>query len=108
MNNNSIRLQVDTQEEVTDIATAMVFGYRNKVGVFAFAKSEIDKSELVIPKYRPLEAEQKTPSQRLRSVLYRLWEQDGKKDLFGVGCDSDTHYKQMMDKLTNFYKEKLD
>ena len=108
MGSGSIRLQVDTQEDVSPVAQVKIFTYYNKLGVFAFSKSNIDKDELIIPDYNPVEKESKTPSQRQRNVIYLLWKQGGKRDLYGQECDSDTYYKQYMDKIINHLKEKLD
>lgn len=44
---------------------------------------------------------QKTPSQRLRHVIYRLWQQEGKGD-------SDTFYKEKMNEIIESIKAKLD
>lgn len=46
--------------------------------------------------------ESKTPSQRLRGVLYRLWEQEGKKGTFNE------FYRARMEKLIDWHKAKLD
>jgi len=43
----------------------------------------------------------KTPSQRLRAVLYVLWEQKGKKGLF------EQYYNEKMDTLIDLIKKKL-
>jgi uncharacterized protein YeaO (DUF488 family) len=45
----------------------------------------------------------KTPSQRLRGTLYRNWEQDNK----GY-TEFKEYYKAMMEKIIQFYKNKLD
>lgn len=110
MSNDSVRLQVDTQENLTPQAQAMIFGYKGKLGVFAFAHSEIElkKEDLDVPKYTASEDEKKTPSQRLRAVLYLLWKQRGKKDLFNNECDSETYYRQEYEKIIEHYKSKLD
>jgi hypothetical protein len=107
MSHDSLRLQVDTQESLTAVAQAMVFGFKGKPGVFAFAKSEIKESDLIVPDYKPNEDELKSPSQRLRGVFYLLWQQRGKKDKFTNLCDSDTYYRQMMEEVIEFYKSKL-
>lgn len=44
----------------------------------------------------------KSQSQRLRSVLYVLWEQQGKPDIF------DIVYHKEMDKIIEHYKNKLE
>lgn len=48
----------------------------------------------------PVEDGQKTPSQRLRAVIWRIWEANGSKG------DFDTHYRQVMNNLTEQLKEK--
>jgi len=47
------------------------------------------------------EIETKTPSNRLRNVLYVLWEQEGGKG------DFDDFYKRQMEKVIDAYKGKL-
>jgi hypothetical protein len=44
----------------------------------------------------------KTPSQRLRSVLYVFWEQSGKKGSF------EDYYRVQIEKLIEYIKEKLE
>lgn len=46
--------------------------------------------------------ESKKPSQRLRAVLYRVWEQNGK-----IGT-SEAHYREQMEKIISHLKSKLD
>ena len=46
--------------------------------------------------------EQKTPSQRLRAVLYVLWEQGGGKG------DSNDFYRKYMEKIIGTIKDKLE
>ncbi len=50
-----------------------------------------------------LEDTSKTPSKRLRSVLYRLWEQDSKLD-----TDFKSFYKTRMEKMIEQIKNRLD
>lgn len=45
----------------------------------------------------------KSPSKRLKSVFYLLWKQDNE----GYE-DSELYYRNKMEKLIDFYKEKLD
>jgi hypothetical protein len=79
---------------------------RGKHGQVAFitketplVDSEID--QLDVPDVTPEFAGEKSPSQRLRSVLYRLWEQKGEKRDFEV------FYRTVMDRIIEQYKEKL-
>ena len=108
MRNDAIRLQVDTQEDITPVAHAMIFGFKGKPGVFAFAKSNIAESELILPEYTPRPEETKTPAQRLRGTLFRVWEQRGKKDRFNKECDSETFYNQEMERVIESYKKLLE
>lgn len=56
-----------------------------------------------VPVYKiDREIEGKTPGQRLRAVLYVLWEQSGSKD------DFDGFYKTNMGKIIDKIKEQLD
>lgn len=45
---------------------------------------------------------QKTQAQRLRAVIYRLWEQKGKKG------DSESYYRSIMESLIEQVKERLE
>lgn len=107
MHGDSLRLQVDTQEGLTPLVQAQIFAYYNKLGNFAFSKAKIKADELIIPEYKPNPEETKSKSQRLRAVFFRLWEQNGKKDIYGNECGSDLYYEQMMEKLIENYKKKL-
>ena len=60
--------------------------------------SEPDAPPLKVDK----ELNQKTPSQRLRWVLFRLWEQEGNQG------DFEAYYRTKMEGLIDFLKRKLD
>lgn len=68
------------------------------------AAAEGDATEADIPDYKPDSGVgEKSPAQRLRGVLYRLWEQQGKPD------DSfNVWYMRVMERLIDGYKAKLD
>jgi hypothetical protein len=56
---------------------------------------------------------QKTPSQRLRSVMYILWEQNAPKQLNPdtgdlENVEFDLFYKRELNKIIDHYKTKLD
>jgi len=108
MNHDSLRLQVDTQENITPVAQAMIFGYKGKIGVFAFSKSEIKEEELIIPNFKPSEEDKKSPSQRLRGVLYKVWEHRGKQDRYKNKCDFEIFYRQEMEHIMDEYKKVLE
>ena len=65
-----------------------------------FVKSELDTLDSIEVDYNDTG---KTPSQRLRGVLYRNYEKEPE------GFDSfTTYYQHHMEKITNHYKTKLD
>lgn len=76
-----------------------LMGYYQSFGYLMFAPQELTEED--IPD-EPLEIyEDKTPSQRLRGVIYRLWEKNGSPG------DSETYYRQKMEQITNQLKAKL-
>jgi len=48
-------------------------------------------------------SDQKTPSQRLRWVLYKVWEQDHKEEFKTFTM----YYNHILEQLINMYKDKL-
>src|SRR5690242_17700980 len=82
----SVRLTVDTQENLTPETFAKIFGLKDKVGWFFFAEEtaklpdQIDT--LKLPPIPPREDGEKSVSERLRSVLFVYWKQktDQKQD----------------------------
>jgi len=93
-------LKIGTQElapeDITEIAIQ-----KGKMGHFVFSAQE-NITETDIPTEQIEFKNQKTPGQRLRGVLYRLWEQDhaGFKDY-------ETFYGSRMERLIEQIKEKL-
>ena len=71
MADGSIRLVLDTRE-LGAAMMAKLFDMRNKEGWFLFSPSPF-KDSTPIPEGQP-EIGNKTPSERLRNVLYRVWE----------------------------------
>lgn len=102
--NKSIRIHVDTQEALTPDTVANIYGLKDKLGWFFFAEqkeklpSVVDTSKL--PEIHVEEGE-KSPSQRLRAVLYVYWQQKGSKD------DFELFYKRWMERTINAIKEQL-
>lgn len=63
----------------------------------------IPKDEPNVPELKVnADMNSKTPSQRLRGVLYVIWEQNGHKDTF------ENFYSEQMNKVIEAYKSKLD
>jgi hypothetical protein len=100
MSDNGVKIVVNTQElKPNDKAELMEL--HNKLGWFVFSPSAIKEED--IPD-EPIEFEgQKTYSERLRNVLYRLHEKQG-----GKPEDFESYRAKVMEKLINHYKAKLD
>ena len=97
-------MQIDSQETLSPDAISRVCQLVNQLGWLSFNVSQIEAEDIIdLPPLKKTEEDEKTPSQRLRAVFYRMWQQnnDGFKD-------SDSHYKYMMERLIEFYKSKLD
>lgn len=68
-----------------------------KFGSFAFAEGKITEKD--VPEPEPEFKNEKSVSQRLRNVLYILWEKKGKQGEFEV------FRKKHMEKIINQYKD---
>jgi len=98
------KMSVGTQELTEDQALAMV-KLNRKLGWFIFKENQLEQADLVdIPELTPEFKTDKTPSKRLRGVLYVLWEQKYKSN----GIEFDDFYKKQMEKIIAWAKEKLD
>lgn len=73
----SIKVVLSTQELPPESMSAL-FGLRHRAVYAAFLDTPITVEDIKIPDREPEFASQKSPSERLRNVLYRIWEQDGK------------------------------
>ena len=99
--NKSIRLSFDTQENVSAEALKRVFEWRDQVGWLSFAVRQVDVEDIKdLPEI--VTEETRTPSQRMRAVLFRMWEQKNE----GY-TDFNLYYAFKMEKLIDFLKEKL-
>lgn len=97
-----LRLQVDIGKELPSEEEAIIFKLRNQTGYFAFKSERFEDKEVdLIPDYQPEFKNDKTPSQRLRSVLYILWKEEGASNAF------EEFYKIQMEKIIDHYKGKL-
>jgi hypothetical protein len=97
---NGLKLTIHTQE-LTPSDKSEVMQLHNKVGWFVFNDVDIEESD--VPD-EPIEFEgQKTYSERLRNVLFRLHEKQG-----GKPEDFESYRAKIMEKLINQYKAKLD
>lgn len=76
---------------------------KNSTGYLLFKDSGITKDEENIIDKTDGDVETKTPSQRLRGVLFRNWELENKGH-----TEFKDYYKSIMEKLINHYKNQLD
>jgi len=103
MGMGALRLQVDTQENLSEEMRAKIMGKYDKLGWFTFLVQNKIKPEDVVdlPEIRT-EKSQKTPSERLRSVLFVLWKNEGEPGEF------DDFYREKMNKMIDWVKTKLE
>jgi len=97
------KLTFESQESVPPELISRITAYVGKTGWLCFLPEErqIDVLDVVgLPEIK-VDKDRKSQATRLRAVLWRLWEQEGK-----VG-DSETFYNAKMEQLIEHYKEKL-
>ena len=94
----SLRLTFRTQELQPE-SKLSVFEFQNKFGWLVFSASKIQEADM--PKFKAVEKSDRTPSERLRNTLYRLWEKVDTSETF------DTFYARKMEQLIDFVKGKL-
>ena len=97
----SIKLSIETQELNGEDMTAL-FGYRQLIGYVTFTPNP--ETNIEVPEITADADMGKSPGQRLRDVLYVLWEQQGKKKY-----DTYTQfYTVKMEQIINQVKDKLE
>lgn len=100
---NSIVLTFSTQEMDADDA-GKVFNFRNKYCKILLTDDNINplQEEAVIGTAIAETGKKKTPSQRLRAVLWRVWEQQNSQIEF------EQYYATEMERIIEHYRAKLD
>jgi hypothetical protein len=100
MSDGGMKVIVHTQE-LASSDKGELMNLHKKIGWFVFSVTGIEEAD--IPE-GPVEFEgQKTDSERLRNVLFRLHETQG-----GKPEDFESYRVKIMEKLINNYKSKLD
>lgn len=99
----SLRISFETREmPAADMAA--LFALNKKEGWVLFAEHELAESDLKslppVPTQKP-DGGEKSPSQRLRACLYRLWEGYKKQDF-------ETFYQDRMETYISEVKSELD
>lgn len=97
------RIVVDTQENLTPEQLAELFALHEKVGWFFFLGAP--ETKINIPELPDIHLEdgEKSPSQRLRAVLFIYHQQHQPSD----GSDFELFYRRWMERAINQIKEKL-
>jgi hypothetical protein len=98
----SIKIVMETRELGHD-DSATLFELRGAEAWAIISPSEIKEEDVKLPTEKPDPAVgQKTPSQRLRAVLYRYWEQHNS------GTDFESFYRIKLEQIIDKFKEKLE
>ena len=95
----TLKLVFRTQE-MDPVEAGVLHALVHNEGYVAFAPDAIQ--EMKVPEGKPEFKDGKSPSQRLRNVIYVYWEQQGKQG------DFETFRKQKMETLIDFIKSKLE
>lgn len=97
----SIKIALETRE-MSPQDSAILFDLRGTEAWAVLASEEL--KEVKLPDERPDQTiGKKTSAQRLRAVLYRVWQQRG-----GNGVDFESWYRVTMERIIDQYKEKLE
>ena len=109
----SLRIFVGTPE-LSKETMVNVFNLIKKPGYVLISTNSINQDQIDAVEKASTNAEfsEKTPSQRMRAVIYKLWEKTQPKTLNGDGemeyVDFDLFYKRQMNKIIEHFKTKLD
>lgn len=101
LSHRSLRVQLDTQENLTDEQMGKISAMHEKTGWFTFSVEPITPDDIVNLPDLTYDKKKKTPSQRLRESLYVLWVQKGKPN------DFQTFYDSTMEKIISQVQERL-
>lgn len=101
MADKSLRLQVDTQE-IDGETKAKIFSMHDMLGWFVFAPAPIKELTLDDLPQIHLEDNEKTPSQRLRSIMFVYWKEKRLKQ------DFDIFYRYHINQMINKFRDGLD
>ena len=106
MRNRSLRIVVDSNEELSDLEMQQVMCKIEKFGWFCFLEDKQQIKEEDIIKLPPLpakEKEEKTASQRLRSRMFVYYQEKISKDKSGFN----SWYETQLGKIGENYLDKL-
>lgn len=102
MADRTLKLRVDTAQELSAEDEAKIMRLRGTLGWFVYSNREIKESE--IPQVDiDTEVDEKSPSQRLRNVIWVHWDKNTNKSK-----TFDVYYREVMDKIINKLKEDIE
>ena len=97
----TLNVRMNTQELPKESA-GLLYKYSGEQVWVAIKDVPLTEKDIEAPDFIPEFEGQKSHSQRLHSVLYRLWESKTDKSK-----TFDNFYRDTMEKIINLYKEKL-
>lgn len=104
MAHKSLRLQIDTDEELSEDTMSKIMQKFDKRGYFCFLEDTqiAEKDVLDLPPLPKDDAEQKSPSQRLRARMWIYYKETHTEDKFNEW------YADTLNKIGEQYLAKLD
>ena len=97
---NYLRIQIDTQETLTDEQIARLFQLTNKLGWLSFNVHQIENENLLeLPKIEV--KEKKSKSQQMRAIIYQIWDRSESDK------DFNDYYNWYMDLMIEKLRDKL-
>lgn len=98
----SIKLTLVTAREMNNEEAAALFALRGMEAQTLLAPLGVDVENIELPKeHADPTIGTKTPSQRLRAVLFRLWQSKGST------TDFESYYRITLESIIDQFKEKL-
>lgn len=96
----SIRLNIDTMETLSDEQIGYLIKLVNKTGWFSYNVHQIENEDILdLPPIQ--KTDHKPPSQRMRAVIYRIWEKENSEK------DFNSYYEWYMNLIIDKLKDKL-
>jgi len=110
---NSLRVSLGTPE-LSPETVGNLYSILKQPGFVVLSTQPISQKQIdaVEAASVDMEFDTKTPAQRMRAVMYRLWEQTSPKETDNEGLtqyvEFDLFYKRKMNEIINHLKSKLD
>ena len=101
MADRTLKMGVDTAQELGPDEEAKIMRLRGTIGWFVYSSREITAAD--IPEVQiDTEVDEKSPSKRLRNVIWVHWEQNTNKNK-----PFDIYYREVMERIIEQFKEGL-